>query len=219
MAIPTTQPGIPGERWGGFIFVDPDDPPEYTRIPRAVGAIPGEESIPGDFPGTKVVGSPKDLVTIVDPENLVEPSFVPEGYTLTGAYVVRLDSGEVVDYAISYHRADGSGRSPVPDVFSPDLWITWTLRASRPLLIDLVTKDADLGRIGHQREKIEVRGYEAVYQLWENPEGLYPSQVIQSGLNWFDDDGRLWAILADEPLSVLFKVAESLTTVVESVPQ
>ncbi|GAB4324508.1 MAG: hypothetical protein Kow0010_06500 [Dehalococcoidia bacterium] len=219
MATPTSEPGIPGERWGGFIFVDPGDPPEYTITPRPSGPIPGEEGIPSEFPGTRVVATPNDLAGVVEPEDLVEPAFVPAGYALTGAYVVVLESGKVVDYHLSYHRIEGSGASQDPDVFAPDLLVAWTLRAPRPLPVELVTKDVERGRIGHPGEKLEVRGFPAVYKRWDNPEGLHPSLVIRSNLAWFDESGRLWTVQANEPLEVLYRVADSLTPVASTIGQ
>ena len=57
---------------------------------------------------------------------------------------------------------------------------------------------------------MSVGKYEGVFMEWSNPPGTASDLLIQSTLNWFDADGRLWFVQGAEPLDALMKIAESI---------
>lgn len=195
----------PEPEWGQFIFLarDQSDPRVHRVPPRARG-ISNSESIPTAHAGLREFGKPTEVLAAFPDDEILVPSFVPDGYSLIGCYVV-VDQGAVTDFGTSF------GRDKEATLFSADLAVGWTGRAPMPLPArDYELAGEPLGRRGAPLRRARVRGYAAVMQEWINPGGLDRSLRIPSSLNSFDDAGRLWAVQADENESVLDRVAESL---------
>lgn len=202
---PPTAIATPGERWGGFIFIDPAAPVAYTVTPAASGPVPGAEGIPEGHPGFTRFADMHEAAQLLGPSaGLFTVGFTPPDYELAGGWAIVLEGKRVVDLSLSFRRRG----SPL-GVLSPALWIGWTDRAPQPLPASTAKNEQPTGAIGEPVVKLTVHGQPAVYQEWKNPSSFAPETKVLSSLNWFEA-GRLWFVQADESLSTLAAVAESI---------
>lgn len=200
-----TGAGVAGERWGGFIFVDPDRPEPYERTPAVAGHVPNEDAIPDGHPGLNVFSTVAEANTaFAGAPGAVRLGYVPKGYELMQAWIIKLDDGRIVDYSLEYRRAESNA---VP--FGPDLWVGWTDRAPRPLPAFTKENRLPTEQVGLPVRKLTVRGSQAVFQEWLNPPNRPLEAGVRSSLNWFEG-GRLWFVQAYEPLDLLYDVAEGI---------
>ncbi len=218
VAPPSTRsaasPGRSGETWGGFTFADPSNPPTGQPTPGPAGDVPDEELIPSAHPGTRTYGTEAEAATAnrLASQLTMNPTFVPAGYDLIGAYVVEVPNVGVTDFAVSYRRAGDRARPTTSELFSPALWVGWTSRAPHPLAVTTVADDLGDGRVGSPYQKVVVRGFEGVVVEWKNPPGIDPSLRINSAVIWFDAEWRQWFVHANEPVDTLLRIAESFST-------
>lgn len=209
----TAEPGAAGERWGGFIFVDPAAPARYTVTPApAKGFDP--RGIPDAHPGTRVFGSLPELLAQegVLAAEIEFPAYVPAGYEFIGGYVVLSEEEEVVHLVLAFRpgpvRLDSG---PLPEVFNAvNLNVGWSKWVDSPLPVPTTGASTDLGRVARPTAKVTVRGFAGVYREWVNPPGIDPSLALHSSLRWFDDARRMWFVMAPEPLAELARIAETL---------
>ena len=196
------EPGRPGERRGGFIFVDPTEPPSYTQTPGPAGDVPGEEGIPGGHPGFRTFESIADARRALgDTVDVPEPQFVPAGYSLIGLWVIELEDGRIVDVNLSYAHEDGTGV-----LLAADLSLGWTDRAPQPLPARTEPIRLPLGVVLQPVVKLMVREHPAVLQRATNSANIASTTRVNNSLNWFEE-GRLWFVQAEEPGLVLLRIA------------
>lgn len=204
----TTTPGEPGERWGDFVFSHPDNPEHYGATPPPAGDVGPEEGIPDGHPGLRTFDSIDAARRGLGGAAVVpEPAFLPAGYNLIGVWAIQLDDGRVVDVNLSYSKGS-NGFS----LFGPELSVSWTDRAPRPLPASTVENHLPNGSVGSPVVKADVHGIPAVFQGWTNPASLVGSARTNSSLNWFEEGGRLWAVQGGEPFETLHAMAESIRT-------
>jgi hypothetical protein len=205
MVATSVVSGTPGERWGGFIFIDPASPVPYTVTPAASGPVPGQEGIPKGHPGFRQYSSLDEAIRAIGHDRgAFTIGSVPGNYEFVGAWAIVLDSGRVVDFQMSYRRA-GSDST----VLAPDLKVGWTDRAPKPLPAQTQENRLTNGATGEPVRKTVVNGVPAVFQEWHNPDTLRGPARVKSSLNWFEE-GRLWVVQAEEPLDVLLGIAGSI---------
>ncbi|MDE3076400.1 MAG: hypothetical protein KGJ86_13340, partial [Chloroflexota bacterium] len=141
------------ERWGGFVLAPEATAVVIARTPAAVDAGPDAESIPYNHPGYRQFSTIEEMAKFVRGRVLVlEPTFLPAGAVLLGAWVVELPDGKISDIDIGYRFADT--RAPLEDA---DIQILSSYRFSQPLVYSTVPSTSSSGQHGGAPEKVTVR--------------------------------------------------------------
>lgn len=200
LATPETLPVTPGERWGGFLFVE--DPAAYRvppdQVTPALRPLKGDEgeSLIDGHPGFRAFATVDELAQFVAGRGPVRvPAFLPAGAQLMRGEAVEGDDAELLEVGLNYRVGD-SAATPS----DPDLWIVWVSYQQRPAVFPTHDQESVLAP-----RRLMVRGREAIYLEARSPGD-------RSSLNWFENDGRSWAVQGRHmDLATLVAVAESLT--------